>query len=106
MTLVSELAYADRVFISLSALVNIILGALIVFRLGYHRRYIRNALGAEHGSPYTNSITMCVESSALMVISTGLHTILRFVPVSPYGAKFMFDIIPHICVGGLKLNDF
>ena len=101
---VDELAHAYPVFSSLSTLVNIILAVLIVSRLVYHRRYIRNTLGVEHGSPYTNVITMCVESSALMVIAGGLYTILYF--VSADGEGFIFDIIPHICVGGLELNDF
>ena len=98
-----KLPYTGLVFISLSALVNITLAALIVFQLVYHRRYVRNALGVEHGSPYTNVITMCVESSALMAIVTGLYTILDFMP--GYGVQFMSEIIPHICVGGLELND-
>ncbi|KIM47138.1 hypothetical protein M413DRAFT_63540, partial [Hebeloma cylindrosporum] len=87
-------------FILLSAFINIILAALIVFRLLYHRRNVRNALGAEHGSPYTNIITMCVESSALMVIASGLYTIMHFTESPLDGATFMFHIIPHICVGG------
>ena len=98
-TFIFELAYADPVFISLSAFVNIILTVLIVSRLVYHRRYIQNTLGVQHGSPYTNVITMCVESSALVVISNGLYTILHF--VGGYGEVFMCCIIPHICVGGL-----
>jgi hypothetical protein len=47
---------------------------------------------------------MCAESSALMVISSVLHTILYFVPSQ--GELFMLDIIPHIYVGRLELNDF
>ena len=105
MTRLDELKYASPVFILLSALVNIILAALIIFRLVYHRRHARNALGVEHGSPYTNIITMCVESSSLMVISSGLYTILGFMLVSSDGAYFISDIIPHICVGGLELNN-
>ena len=86
----------------LSTLVNIILAVLIISRLVYHRRYIQNTLGMEHGTPYTNVITMCIESSALMVISSGLYTILHFT----VGDNSMFDIFPHICVGGLELTDF
>jgi len=92
------------VFFSLSTLVNLILAVLIVSRLVYHRRYIRNTFGAEHGSSYTNIITMCVESSALMVISGGLFNSLYF--VSNDGEYFMNSITPHIFVGGLELNDF
>jgi hypothetical protein len=99
-----KLSNAYTVFTSLSAAVNIILAALIVVRLVYHRRYIQNTLGAQHGSPYTNIITMCVESSALMVIASVLFTLLPF--VSMYWANFMMDINPHIYVGGLELDDF
>ena len=103
-----ELVSGELVFISLSALINIILAALIVCRLVYHRRCARNSLGVEHGSSYTNIITMCIESSALMVISSGLFTILGFKVPSVTSAVtiFIHDIIPHIYVGGLKLNDF
>ena len=101
---------ANEVFISLSAVVNIILAVLIVFRLVYHRRYVRNALGAEHGSPYTNIMTMCIESSALMVISSGLCVILEYALLGVKGGggagDFLFRLLPHICVGVLELNDF
>ena len=103
-TLVDELIEAYPAFMSLSALVNIILAALIVFRLIYHRRYVRNTLGVEHGTPYTNIIIMCVESSALMVIASVLFIILYFGGL--YGVHCMIDIIPHIYVGGLGLNNF
>jgi len=100
---------AGQVFISLSTLANIILAVLIISRLIYHRRYVRNALGVQHGSPYTNIITMCVESSALMVIVSGLYIILYYMP-GYYWAVLVVnvtvDIIPHIFVGGLELNNF
>ena len=101
-----ELVHADLVFFLISALVNIITAALIVFRLLYHQRFLRNALGVEYRSPYTSTITKCVESSALMVIANGMYTILYFAPVSMAGVSFMLDVIPHISVGGLELNDF
>jgi len=102
-----ELLYGELVFISSSAVINIILAALIVCRLVYHRRCVRNSLGVDHGSPYTYIITMCVESSALMVISSGLFAILALVPhVTPSVTDFIHDIIPHIYVGGLELNFF
>ena len=104
MIFVSELAFAVPAFTSLSALINIILAALIIFRLVYYRKHVRDALGVQHGSPCTNVITMCVESSALMVIVGGLCTILSF--VSQNGINIMYDITPHICVSGLELNDF
>jgi hypothetical protein len=79
---------------------------LIVLRLVYHRKYIRKALGAEHGSPYTNVLTMCVESSALMVTSSSLCVILEYGSVGARGGVFLFALLPHICVGGLELKDF
>ena len=107
MKYVRGFGYTIMGFTSLSALLNIILATLIVFRLVYHGRYIRNALGLEHGSPYTNIITICVESSALMVISSGLYPILFALPVNASIAQqFLFDINPHIYVSGLELNDF
>ena len=102
-TFVHELVYAYPVFISVSTLANVILSVLIVFRLVYHRRYIRNALGAEHGSPYTNVITMCIESSTLMAIASTLYTILDF--GAPKWGALVFALIPHICVCGLELDD-
>ena len=104
-TSIPKLQFAYPVFSSLSALVNIILAALIVSRLVYYRRYIKNTLGVEYGSPYTNIITMCIESSALMVIASSLFTILGFVGPG-HGGQVMFDIIPHICVGDLELEGF
>jgi hypothetical protein len=98
------LADAYIVFLSLSTLINIILAVLVVSRLVYHRRYIRNTLGVDHGSPYTNVIIMCVESSALMVIAGGLYNSLYF--GSKDGKNFMNEVIPHIFVGGLELTDF
>ena len=98
------LANADKVFLSLSTLVNIILAVLIVSRLVYYRRCLQNTLGVEHGSLYTNVITMCVESSALMVIATVLYTVLSF--VSQTGIHIIYDITAHSCVGSLELNYF
>ena len=98
------LADAYILSLSLSTLVNFILAVLIASRLVYHRRYIRNTLGVEHGSPYTNIITMCVDSSALMVIVADLATSLHF--VEEYWSNFANEIAPHIFVGGLELNDF
>ena len=80
--------------------IYIVLAALIVSRLVYHRRDVRNALEAEHVSPYTNVITMCVESSVLMVIFNGLYTgpALAFTRRQPnmYGALIPFLVLPHI----------
>ncbi|KIM47135.1 hypothetical protein M413DRAFT_23397 [Hebeloma cylindrosporum] len=85
-TFMVELIDAYAAFMSLSAFANIILATLIVVRLVYHQRNVRNALGAEHGSPYTNIITI------------GLYASMYFWMDSPLGTNFMFDITPHICV--------
>jgi hypothetical protein len=112
-TNVTKFAYAIVAFTSLSALGNIILAALIVFRLVWYRKYLRNALGVQHGSPYANIITICVESSALMVIASGLFPILWILQTfltskeaSIDAENFLLDINPHIYVGDLELNDF
>jgi hypothetical protein len=112
---VSKFRNAGEAFISLSTLANIILAVLIISRLVYRRRYVRNALGVQHGSPYTNIITMCVESSALMIIVGSLYIILYLVQKYSGTGKYsgtalmlevVTDIIPHTFVGGLELNDF
>ena len=99
--------YPDVVFIFLSTLVNIILAALIVFRLTCHQRHVRKVLGAEHGSPYTIIMTMCVESCALMVITSVLYMALDLTKEVSVGsvAWIPFLLYPHIGVGGLELYD-
>jgi len=86
------------VFTLFSTIVNIILAALIVFRLVYHRRRIQKVLGPEHGSLYSNIMTMCIESSALIVISSGLLTILTFTLMDE--ASIMYLLLPYVCVSG------
>jgi hypothetical protein len=95
---------SSTVFILLSLLVNIILATLIVSRLTYHRTRF---LGAEHESPYISIMTMFVESSALVVIFSGISTALTFAQRRPdaYGALIPFQLLPHICVGGLEHHD-
>jgi len=82
--------------ISFSTLVNIILALLIVLRLIHHQRYIRKVLGADHGSPYSKVIAICVESSALIVIFSGVYTALVFQQAN--GSSIPFLLLPHICV--------
>ena len=107
MVLVNEDMVSSTVFILLSFLVNIMLATLIVSRLIYRRRHSQNVLGEEHGSPYINIMTMCVESSTLVVIFSGIYTALTFVQRQPdaYGALIPFQLLPHICVGGLEHHD-
>jgi hypothetical protein len=105
--LVNEDMVSSTVFILLSLLVNIILAALIVSRLIYRRRHFRDILGAEHGSPYINIMTMCVESSALVVIFNATYTALAFAQrrSDAYWALIPLQLLPHICVGGLEHHD-
>jgi hypothetical protein len=103
--LVDEDMVSSTAFILLSLLVNIILAALIVSRLIYRRRHFRDILGAEHGSPYINIMTICVESSALVVIFNGTYTALAFAQrrhPDAYWVLIPFQLLPHICVGGLE----
>jgi hypothetical protein len=82
--------------ISFSTLVNIILALLIVLRLIHHQRHIRKVLGADHESPYSKVITICVESSALIVIFSGAYTALVF--EQAYLSTIPFLLLPHIFV--------
>ena len=108
LVLVNKDMVSSTAFILLSLLVNIILATLIVSRLIYRRRHFRDTLGAEHGSPYINIMTMCVESSALVVILNGTYTALIFSQrrwPDAYSALIPFQLLPHICVSGLKHHD-
>ena len=68
----------STVSISLSPLANIILAMLIVLRLIYRRRHFRNVLGEECRYPYINIMSICVESSAPIVIFVGIYTAKAF----------------------------
>ncbi|KIM43524.1 hypothetical protein M413DRAFT_382915 [Hebeloma cylindrosporum] len=81
-----------------STLVNIILAALIILRLIRHQRHIRKVLGAQHGSPYSKVITMCVESSALIVIFSGVYSVIALVEGDGPSGLIPFLLLPHICV--------
>ncbi|KAJ3505392.1 hypothetical protein NLJ89_g7439 [Agrocybe chaxingu] len=54
--------------VSLTSFVNLTLTTLVTVRLYYHQRNTRKILGAEYGSPYSRTIAICVESSALIVV--------------------------------------
>jgi hypothetical protein len=107
MVLVNEDMVSSTAFILLSLLVNVTLAALIVSRLIHRRRHFRDILGAEHGSPYINIMTMCVESSALVVIINGTYTALIFAHQRPntYWVLILLQLLPHICIGGLEHHD-
>ena len=93
---------------SVYIIVNVILAGLIVSRLIYRRKHFRNILGSEHRYPYINVMTMWVESSVLVVILIGTYTALTFVqrrrPDADW-ALIPFQLLPHICVGGLEHHD-
>ena len=91
------------VIVLFTTLVNITLALLIILRLVHHQRHIRKVLGAQHGSPYSKIITMCVESSALIIIVSGVCSVLIF--EQPYGALIPFLLLPHICVGDQEFYD-
>jgi len=86
----------------LSTFVNILLALLIIPRLVYHQQHIRNLLGAGYGSPYSKVIMMCIESSALIIIFSGVYIILR----SDGPGIVPFLLLPHICASDLKFYDF
>ena len=88
----------------LSTVANIILASLIILRLVRHQRHIRKVLGVAHGSPYSKVITMCVESSALIIIFSAAYIVLGY--MRPTGSVFIpLLLLPHICVGGLEFYD-
>ena len=91
------------VLILFSTFVNIILAVLIILRLIHHQRHIRKVLGAQHGSPYSKIITMCVESSALIVNFSGVYIVLALEEGN--GSLIPFLLLPHICVSGLESYD-
>ena len=95
-------SFFTMVIVLLTTLVNITLALLIILRLIHHQRHIRKILGAQHGSPYSKIITMCVESSALIIFS-GVCSVLIF--EQPYGALIPFLLLPHICVGDQEFYD-
>lgn len=69
-------------YITISFLLNVLLTLMIVTRLVWHRRNIRNAMGgaASAGGLYKAIITVLVESSALYLIVSLLY-------VGPWAAK-------------------
>jgi hypothetical protein len=87
----------------LSTINNILLASLIILRLVRHQRHARKVLGAEHGSPYFTVITMCIESSALIVVFSAVYIVLLLVqPIQSDMVLIPLLLLPHICVGGLE----
>ena len=82
---------------------NITFALLIVLRLIYLQRHLRNIFGAYHGSPYSKVITMCVESSALIVIFSGVYSILA--KMEAEWSLIPLILLPHICVGTLDFHN-
>jgi hypothetical protein len=59
---------SSRRFPALILAINIILTSLIVGRLIYHQRNLKNLLGARSGSQYTSIAAMIVESAGVNVV--------------------------------------
>jgi hypothetical protein len=93
--------------VALLSTANITLASLIILRLVRHQRHVRKVLGAEHGSPYFTVITMCIESSALIVIFSAVYIVIVLMRPIQTGSVFApLLLLPHICVGGLGSYDF
>ncbi|KAF8153349.1 hypothetical protein B0H34DRAFT_101617 [Crassisporium funariophilum] len=59
---------------TISLSVNVVITALIVFRLLYHKKYLLGALGPGHGTMYTRIIAMCIEVQKVSVPLPSLYT--------------------------------
>jgi len=82
----------------LTPAVNIILASLLAARILYQQNQISKLLGPEmkRESPYTKIATMCIESSALIIVVgvAGIITTFR----AYYWSPFPYFFLPHICV--------
>ena len=83
--------------VAATATVNAILALLIVLRLLFHQRYMIKALGDEHTSPYPKIMNICVESCALIFITSiaGIGSLS-----TPRSNKYLIPmlLLPHVCV--------
>ncbi|KAF8811728.1 hypothetical protein BYT27DRAFT_7336053 [Phlegmacium glaucopus] len=67
------------VMICVTIILNFLTAILITLRILHFEKYARKTIGVEHNSPYmTVLISICVESSALMVIFSLVYFILVF----------------------------
>ncbi|KDR74934.1 hypothetical protein GALMADRAFT_280234 [Galerina marginata CBS 339.88] len=90
-------------------IINLGLAGLIVGRIIYHQRFILKTLGDGHERPYTRVITMCIESSSLILVVTAVYTfstcgLLAGTNNDPLGgtnrliSNYSLVLFPHICV--------
>jgi len=84
------------IFAACTAIVNATINGLIVSRLWFHQKEIKNTLGAAYGSVYKKLIHMFIESAALVVVSSITHVILACWP--NYTLFISHQFLVHIYV--------
>ncbi|KDR70156.1 hypothetical protein GALMADRAFT_230150 [Galerina marginata CBS 339.88] len=82
--------------VSLSTFLNLAITSLISLRLIRHQKYLRDALGPAHGSPYKRLNAMIVESAALIIFFC-VPYIFLVVFQRPERVVFLI-LLPQICV--------
>ncbi|KAJ3505395.1 hypothetical protein NLJ89_g7440 [Agrocybe chaxingu] len=82
--------------VSLTSFVNLTLAVLVTVRLYHHQRNTRKILGAEYGSPYSRTITICVESCALIVVVDLAYIILLI--LNPNTSAVFGQLLVHASV--------
>ncbi|TFK34579.1 hypothetical protein BDQ12DRAFT_669329 [Crucibulum laeve] len=75
------------IYTSISLLINIIVTTLIIGRLYTFRRRIVKALGPMHGTHYTNTLSIIIESAALVLI------FMTFVVATAFGVSPLYEIM-------------
>ncbi|CAA7264907.1 unnamed protein product [Cyclocybe aegerita] len=60
-----------------TSLTNVAFASLISFRLLWHQKRMRDALGWTYGSPYTRTINICIESCSLIIVASVAFLALR-----------------------------
>ncbi|KAH9480706.1 hypothetical protein JR316_0007306 [Psilocybe cubensis] len=83
-------------FACITLAINVAITGLIVGRLLYHRQFIQDALGREHGSRYMRIITMCIESAALVVGFNLVLIVLVLVKAQENAALILLQMMAQI----------
>uniref|UniRef100_A0A8H7XQJ7 Uncharacterized protein n=1 Tax=Psilocybe cubensis TaxID=181762 RepID=A0A8H7XQJ7_PSICU len=92
-------------FACITLAINVAITGLIVGRLLYHRQFIQDALGREHGSRYMRIITMCIESAALVVGFNLVLIVLVLVKAQENAALILLQMMAQIYVSKIFLID-
>jgi len=79
--------YFFLAMIAATIFLNLVIAALITFRILYFDRYIQKTVGLERNSPYLTIIIICVESSALIIVFSLIYLILYF-------KEYIISLIP------------